>query len=127
MSKEEFDLLKRWLEEETIMIKYVRTGLAIYKIEDNNLIFNSNKIPVDINKLEKDCKVADTIEELCDVFVSIHKTWEYPIIIEIKQASINYTKECAKRGEQVIYGAIWTSKGLIYIAKLNEKGELELI
>ena len=26
-----------------------------------------------------------------------------------------------------IYGAIWTDKGLIYVAKMNEKGELELL
>ncbi len=26
-----------------------------------------------------------------------------------------------------IYGCIWTSKGLIYVAKMNDKGELELI
>ena len=26
-----------------------------------------------------------------------------------------------------IYGAIWTDKGLIYVAKMNKKGELELL
>jgi hypothetical protein len=26
-----------------------------------------------------------------------------------------------------LYGAIWTDKGLIYVAKMNEKGELELL
>lgn len=26
-----------------------------------------------------------------------------------------------------VYGAIWTDKGLIYIAKMNDKGELELL
>ena len=26
-----------------------------------------------------------------------------------------------------IYGAIWTDKGLIYVAKMNDKGELCLI
>ena len=26
-----------------------------------------------------------------------------------------------------IYGAIWTDKGLIYVAKMNDKGDLELI
>lgn len=26
-----------------------------------------------------------------------------------------------------IYGAIWTDKGLIYVAKMNEKGEFELL
>ena len=27
----------------------------------------------------------------------------------------------------IFYGAIWTSKGLIYVAKMNEKGDLELL
>ena len=77
---------------------------------------------------EKDIlKQADAIEELCDEFVSTYKAWEYPIITKVKQANIFYIKECAKRGEQVIYGAIWTDKGLIYVAKMNEKGELVLI
>jgi hypothetical protein len=26
-----------------------------------------------------------------------------------------------------LYGAIWTSKGLIYVAKMNKEGELELL
>ena len=26
-----------------------------------------------------------------------------------------------------LFGAIWTDKGLIYVAKMNEKGELELL
>ena len=34
------------------------------------------------------------------------------------------TDEMIKEG---IYGAIWTSKGLIYVAKMNDKGELCLL
>ena len=29
--------------------------------------------------------------------------------------------------DEIIYGAIWTDKGLIYVAKMNEEGELELL
>lgn len=29
--------------------------------------------------------------------------------------------------EAVLLGAIWTEKGLIYVAKMNEKGEFELL
>ena len=62
-------------------------------------------------------KQADTIEELCDEFVMIsggkHK-------LDIG---------CHSYGDKKIqiYGAIWTDKGLIYVAKMNEKGELELL
>jgi hypothetical protein len=65
-------------------------------------------------------KQADTIEELCDEFVCdkfVH----------------NNLKELLEFGELgryvggIIYGAIWTDKGLIYVAKMNEKGVLELL
>ena len=36
-------------------------------------------------------------------------------------------KFCQELIDAVIYGAIWTSKGLIYVAKMNDKGELELL
>ena len=38
----------------------------------------------------------------------------------------NLTNYWAK-GWTEIYGAIWTDKGLIYVAKMNDKGELELL
>lgn len=69
---------------------------------------------------EKDIiKQADTIEELCDEFVSVwdeyHDVW----------ATLN--EAVCLCSESDIYGAIWTDKGLIYVAKMNDKGELELL
>lgn len=63
-------------------------------------------------------KIADTIEELCDEFV---------VIIENKPHII--PREWLKQDIIVdeLYGAIWTEKGLIYVAKMNDKGELELL
>ena len=78
---------------------------------------------------------ADTIEELCDEFVSITEDLTPEILvpkyISPKDTLTNAWKNrfedemCYKN--VVIYGAIWTDKGLIYVAKMNEKGELELI
>ena len=77
-------------------------------------------------------KQADTIEELCDEFVVI----VYPdepyaeIKPEIYKRSFkDILKVCEENmtGIQKLYGAIWTDKGLIYVAKMNEKGELELL
>ena len=71
---------------------------------------------------------ADTIEELCDEFV-IHNFSYYkkPYIptsqINIKAIPIETFIKC----DMQLYGAIWTDKGLIYVAKMNEKGDLELI
>lgn len=66
---------------------------------------------------------ANTIEELCDRFVVIDKEtkkvmnivafWEYAKL----WVSWKYN----------IYGAIWTDKGLIYVAKMNSDGKLVLI
>lgn len=77
-----------------------------------------------------DAKVAeaDTIEELCDEFVlkttskesgkSYYGLYYYS---DIKQFKV-------KEGFKGIwYGAIWTDKGLIYVAKMNDEGELVLI
>ena len=65
-------------------------------------------------------KQASTIEELCDEFVSIDYT------LKNKYYHFNSLEEINLIYDEV-YGAIWTSKGLIYVAKMNDKGELELI
>lgn len=66
-------------------------------------------------------KQADTIEELCDRFVA--KTYD------ITQYWVEQYLENAKKycGIETIYGAIWTDKGLLYVAKMGSEGKLELI
>ena len=63
-------------------------------------------------------KQANTIEELCDEFVYIDEG-SYPEVSD--ELDLMQTKST------IIFGAIWTDKGLIYVAKMNEKGELELL
>lgn len=72
-------------------------------------------------------KQADTIEELCDRFVYVPKgkkdSWisifvDLPNNLKEEKDYYYYTYN--------IYGAIWTDKGLIYVAMMNDKGELEL-
>lgn len=60
---------------------------------------------------------ADTIEELCDEFVAVDK--------ETKKHLLFFSTTDSNVYE--IYGAIWTDKGLIYVAKMNDKGEVELL
>lgn len=62
-------------------------------------------------------KQADTIKELCDEFVMI------------SDGKHKLDIGCHSYGDKKIqiYGAIWTDKGLIYVAKMNKKGELELL
>lgn len=62
-------------------------------------------------------KQADNIEELCDEFVGVVGNMHR----QLTGTNIRSWNDCA------IYGAIWTDKGLIYVAKMNDKGELELL
>lgn len=90
-------------------MKYIRTKDRVVELK---------KITIN-DKLTDDYiheKVADTIEELCDCYsygtettrdINVAKGW-----------NIN---------DRRIYGCILTDKGLIYVAKMNEKGELELL
>ena len=74
---------------------------------------------------------ADTIEELCDEFVSNNKLLE-PKYVYTNETLIQswrnrFEDELVVKGNKDIKGAIWTDKGLIYVAKMNNKGELELL
>ena len=62
-------------------------------------------------------KIADTIEELCDEFIGVVGNMHR----QLTGTNIRSWNGCS------IYGAIWTDKGLIYVAKMNDKGELELL
>ena len=70
--------------------------------------------------VENILKQADTIEELCDEFV-----YNKMIFKTLKEV-LDYVPISALTNNQ-IRGAIWTDKGLIYVAKMNDKGELELL
>lgn len=103
-------------------MKYIRTKDGIYDLE-KSLFHQYNGIRVltpYCKQYEENpslCKTADTIKELCDEFVMIsdgkHK---------LDIGCHSYSDEKIQ-----IYGAIWTDKGLIYVAKMNEKGKLELL
>lgn len=96
-------------------MKYIRTKNGIYEPK-TKMMFNHIK----------EYKEADTIEELCDEFVLVEKMRE--VIYHHKSSKFADFKSIALLNERyTLYGAIWTDKGLIYVAKMNDKGELELI
>ena len=78
-------------------------------------------------------KQADNIKELCDCLVVKTKDDKMPYIesmSELKNLKMLNDFGGAygnNLGIEFVYGAIWTDKGLIYVAKLNDKGEWELI
>ena len=105
-------------------MKYIRTkdGRISYlssepneEITDYEII--TSKGTLTYRREDEVIKVADTIEELCDEFVMIsggkHK---------LDSGCHSYSDTSIQ-----IYGAVWTDKGLIYVAKMNNKGELELL
>ena len=85
-------------------------------------------------------KQADTIEELCDEFDIIVPAGIYRFGIyharyegwgDFKRAWRDFKEKHGDdyRHYEILgaYGAIWTNRGLIYVAKMNDKGELELL
>ena len=99
-------------------MKYIKTDNTnfIYKFNDDADYMQYDNIKGHI------VKVADTIEELCDEFVCVDNT-----CVNGHQLLRAIPYKCASYWNGGVYGAIWTSKGLIYVAKMNEKGELELL
>ena len=77
-------------------------------------------------------KQADTIEELCDCLVLLNLTYSYPIqfgcTCDLQKEMKREILHCLSLDkDNKCFGAIWTDKGLIYVAKMNDKGELELL
>ena len=66
---------------------------------------------------------ADNIEELCDEFVVADRDNHRGRYIVRDDGVLKEVYE--KIGD--VFGAVWTNKGLIYVAKMNEKGEFELL
>lgn len=99
-------------------MKYIRTK--------DGIIFPTKAEEKDIDKSIY-LKVADTIEELCDEFIGTREN-KKPIV-QSSYTKLKPSLYILKNDLDIkdIYGAIWTDKGLIYVAKMNDKGELELL
>lgn len=124
-------------------MKYIRTKEKIYEIDetckkDNQILFSDNKEQtpdyiIDFFEGKDALKQADTIEELCDELV-VHNPDndgdfypKYFVYLGKWENMLKPMSDYQKSHGIEIYGAIWADKGLIYVAKMNEKGKLELI
>ncbi len=95
-----------------------------------------------VNYGDEILKQADTIEELCDEFIYVNKIeglddkthtisfedmpnhqFTEPTVAE----KLEYIHKRYKDDLDKIKLGIWTDKGLIYVAKMNDKGEFKLI
>ena len=83
-------------------------------------------------------KEANSIKELCDSYVLCDVAAGQPIVgdlandkhrFELVAASLHdlYLSKRITKKDYWLKLAIWTDKGLIYVAELNEKGNLELL
>lgn len=114
-------------------MKYIRTKDTIFEIIGETDIIYKVKAKGDPNNTysKSKCqthviKSGDTIKELCDEFVVIGYKIKDPFIFSKEGISIDeFWKHSPS--DTIVYGAIWTNKGLKYVSKMNEKGELELL
>lgn len=106
---------------------YVKTELRVYQViqeyTDFYVVKDGNVNPA----LPKSFVLSesDNLSELCDEFVAVdNNKWSPNYLIPFDEIA----DEIKRNGSRFKYfGAIWTSKGLIYVAKLNQKGVLELL
>ena len=109
-------------------MSYIRTKNGIFKAVD---LYNDGNYVGVYNKKAILAK-SDKLAELCDEFV-IEVKDKMPFVSSMFFINEKEQKEDIKalaeyyKGYKNLYGAIWTSKGLIYVAKINEDGELVLI
>ena len=109
---------------------YIRTKNG--RILDFDKLNEVSKLSIDM--AEEPIRESENIEELCDEFVGYvgeeyvkeNETYDMPNFQEYNLKDMLYHMSYDKE-DCVVYGAIWTSKGLIYVAKMNDKGDLELI
>ena len=106
---------------------YIRTKDGVYEVKVNKyheLVYcKDNQIVLSCDIL----KQAENLEELCDEFVIEWLPTNHKDIFTIDKYSKEVVKSCIGNSKTKVYGAIWTDKGLIFVAKMSDKGALELI
>ena len=121
-------------------MKYIRTKTGVYELANERTTTNFQVVDLLHNRafFKSDILAqADTIEELCDGFYIDFVNYkgfdkdeigEADTFDDFKETFIGIREfEGIQFTHCEGYGFIKTSKGLIYVAKMNEKGELELI
>lgn len=113
-------------------MKYIRTKDVVVEAKQNEVGAWVSKLPYKI--FDRDIIAqATAIEELCDEFVIYQKGFLTPETSKVPLEEIDeWYGEDNEYRERVIYGAIWTTGEhgepiLKSVAKMNNKGELELL
>ncbi len=115
-------------------MKYVRTKDRVCEFEMElstmpNLIAVKGEGINGFVRREDIVKQADTFEELCDGLIVEQKDnedkWFTMSVNEFKNMDLEEKQYMVK--DWNYYGFIKNDKGLIYVAKMNEEGKLELL
>ena len=107
---------------------YIRTKNRIYKVESETYDRQGYYIGnYDVILKEQVINQSENLFGLIDEFVIIRADTKINQLV--RTDNIEYLKEVIKEDKRIIEvkGAIWTDKGLIFVAKMSNKGELELI
>lgn len=109
---------------------YIRTKDGIYKVSHYNAYATHKRkgetllegYKTAYIKNENIIAQSENLEELCDEFVGVDNTCENG-----HQFLMAVPYKCANFWNGGVYGCIWTSKGLIYVAKMDDEGDLRLL
>lgn len=107
---------------------YIRTKNRIYKVESETCDKQGYFVgEYDVILKEQVISQSENLFELIDEFVVIRDGTKINQLV--RTDNIEYLKEMMREDKRIveIKGAIWISKGLIFVAKINDKGDLELI
>ena len=124
---------------------YIRTKDGVYEVEWNSCVemwcdvktYKGFILDSMISKV--DYKLSENLEELCDCFVMTHyfKETNYTkcevlkedkdLMIKAVRLKKQHNEDEDLKNEFNIYGAIWTDKCLICVAKIDNEGKLVLI
>ena len=113
-------------------IAEVKENMTIKRCSEGvlRLVYKDNRSICVLNGNDDIVKQSENIEDLCDEFVVFDKEQPngnllyYKGFENLKKEFIDFENDKEK---VVAFGGIWTDKGLLYVAKMNDKGELELI
>jgi len=113
-------------------MKYIRTKDNVWLFEDGYAkrpAFNNCIMILPRSYNLENCKQADTIEDLCDCFIIEYTNTEPTMFLNfchLQRHHDLYGQDYHNVAGR--YGCIWVAgKGLKYVAKMNDKGELELL
>ena len=116
-------------------MSYIKTKNGIYTydevkpyfLDESQNLYINNKQKIAITEKQIIAR-ADNLPELCDEFVIVFEDGHVMTDLDYESFGKEWYKNNHIRMRNAqYYGAIWTDKGLIYVAKMNSEGKLCLI